>query len=67
MDLFPSWNPVRSDTELCPVCEALIQISKEDKREVRKMVEDEKVWHTWSPLVHNWPKHELGKAEAHAR
>jgi hypothetical protein len=43
MNLYPSWEPVRSDTELCPVCDALIHISKEDKREVRKMAEEEKV------------------------
>ena len=49
MDLYPSWTPMPSDTELCPVCDALIHISKEDKREVRKMAEEEKVWFPSSP------------------
>jgi len=40
--LFPSWKPVSTDTELCPVCEALIHTSKEDRREIRKQAEEEK-------------------------
>ncbi|KAI0934305.1 hypothetical protein AcV5_006190 [Taiwanofungus camphoratus] len=40
--LFPAWETMSTDTELCPVCEALIHISKEDKREVRKQAEQEK-------------------------
>jgi len=41
-ELFPSWKPVSTDTELCPVCEALIHTSKEDRREIRKQAEEEK-------------------------
>lgn len=41
--LFPTWETMSTDTELCPVCEALIHISKEAKREVRKQAEQEKV------------------------
>ncbi|GLB34824.1 putative cysteine proteinase [Lyophyllum shimeji] len=40
--LYPSWNPLPTDAELCPVCDALIHISKESKRGVRKQAEDEK-------------------------
>jgi ubiquitin carboxyl-terminal hydrolase 48 len=32
-----------SDTEPCSVCNALIYVSREDKRELRKIAEDEKV------------------------
>lgn len=41
--LYPLWDPISTDAELCPVCDALIHISKEDKREIRKRAEDEKV------------------------
>ncbi|OBZ75519.1 Ubiquitin carboxyl-terminal hydrolase 48 [Grifola frondosa] len=40
--LFPSWKPLSTAADLCPVCEALLHISKEDKRELRKQAEDEK-------------------------
>ena len=40
---FPNWRPPSTFTEPCPVCEALLHISKEDKREYRKQAEDEKV------------------------
>ncbi|KAF8077825.1 hypothetical protein FPV67DRAFT_1557276 [Lyophyllum atratum] len=40
--LYPSWNPPSTNSELCPVCDALIHISKESNREVRKQAEDEK-------------------------
>jgi hypothetical protein len=43
LGLYPSWNPMKSDAEVCPICEALIHSSKEDKREIRKMAEEEKV------------------------
>ncbi|EPT06051.1 hypothetical protein FOMPIDRAFT_1034036 [Fomitopsis schrenkii] len=39
---FPSWNPLSTHAELCPVCEALLHISKEDKREFRRRAEEEK-------------------------
>ncbi|CCM02089.1 uncharacterized protein FIBRA_04166 [Fibroporia radiculosa] len=41
-EIFPGWQALSADCELCPVCEALAQISKEDKREVRKQAEEEK-------------------------
>jgi hypothetical protein len=41
--LFPNWHPLSSDTETCAVCNAEIYISKEDKKQNRKRVEDEKV------------------------
>ncbi|KAF8163463.1 hypothetical protein B0H34DRAFT_795175 [Crassisporium funariophilum] len=40
--LFPSWKPFSSDTENCAICDAEVHISKEDKREIRRRVEDEK-------------------------
>ncbi|KAL4247306.1 peptidase C19 family protein [Abortiporus biennis] len=41
-ELFPEWNAVSTDTEICAVCETLLHISKEDKREVRRQAEEEK-------------------------
>ena len=41
--LFPTWTPLGSETETCAVCDALVHISKEDKRENRRLVENEKV------------------------
>lgn len=41
--LFPAWRPLSSDTEACAVCDAEIHISKEDRKESRRRVEDEKV------------------------
>lgn len=41
--LFPSWDTLSTDAEVCAVCDALIHISKGDKREIRRRVEDEKV------------------------
>ncbi|KAG9318845.1 hypothetical protein JVU11DRAFT_949 [Chiua virens] len=40
--LFPDWKPLSTNQEPCPVCEAVIYNSKEDKRELRKKAEDEK-------------------------
>ncbi|KAF4614469.1 hypothetical protein D9613_002689 [Agrocybe pediades] len=40
--LFPNWRPPSTNTETCAVCDAEVHISKEDKKEVRKRVEDEK-------------------------
>ncbi|KZT68135.1 hypothetical protein DAEQUDRAFT_340767 [Daedalea quercina L-15889] len=40
--IFPGWKPLPTDAELCPVCEALVHISKEDKREFRRQAEEEK-------------------------
>ncbi|RDB21476.1 Ubiquitin carboxyl-terminal hydrolase 48 [Hypsizygus marmoreus] len=40
--LYPSWNPLSTESELCPVCDAEIHISKESKRERRKQAEEEK-------------------------
>lgn len=42
-DLFPPWDTLSADVEICAVCDALIHISKGDKREIRRRVEDEKV------------------------
>ncbi|KAF8892462.1 hypothetical protein BD779DRAFT_1770408 [Infundibulicybe gibba] len=39
---FPSWVPVSAKMELCAICDALVHISKEDKRVVRKQAEEEK-------------------------
>lgn len=41
--LFPSWETLPEGAEHCAVCEAAIQISREDKRGMRKVVETEKV------------------------
>ena len=41
--LFPSWDTLSEDVELCPVCDALLENSREDKRELRKKAEEEKV------------------------
>ena len=41
--LFPTWTPIASDSETCTICDAEVHISKEDKREIRKRVEEEKV------------------------
>ncbi|KAH7913760.1 hypothetical protein BJ138DRAFT_1145448 [Hygrophoropsis aurantiaca] len=40
--LFPSWTPLSTNEELCPICEASVHVSREDKRELRKRAEDEK-------------------------
>ena len=42
-EIFPNWKPPSISTEPCPVCEALLHISKEDKRGLRKQAEEEKV------------------------
>lgn len=42
-ELFPSWKPIPTDTEPCAVCEAIVHISKEDRREYRRQAEEEKV------------------------
>ncbi|KII88369.1 hypothetical protein PLICRDRAFT_92113 [Plicaturopsis crispa FD-325 SS-3] len=41
-ELFPSWNPVPTDTELCAVCDAVIFTSKEGSRDLRRKAEMEK-------------------------
>jgi hypothetical protein len=41
--LFPQWEPLYTDVDSCAVCEAEISLSREDKKEVRRRVEDEKV------------------------
>lgn len=41
--LFPDWAPLSTNQEPCAICEAYIHSSKEDKRELRKKAEDEKV------------------------
>lgn len=41
--LFPDWVPLSTNEDPCAVCEAYIHNSKEDKRELRKKAEDEKV------------------------
>ncbi|KAG2041623.1 cysteine proteinase [Suillus americanus] len=40
--LFPQWVPRSTQQELCAVCEATINMSREDKRELRRKAEDEK-------------------------
>ncbi|KAI0755703.1 hypothetical protein C8Q74DRAFT_1305422 [Fomes fomentarius] len=44
-ELFPNWRPPSTSAQPCPVCEALLHISKEDKREYRKQAEEEKHMH----------------------
>lgn len=39
-----------AEAEICAVCEALAHMSQEDKREIRKQVEEEKVHTTIDPL-----------------
>ncbi|KAL0946674.1 hypothetical protein HGRIS_012863 [Hohenbuehelia grisea] len=41
-DLFPSWDAISTDAEVCPVCDVLIHNSKEHKLAFRKQAEDEK-------------------------
>lgn len=41
--LFPNWETLSTDAEVCIACDQLVHISKEDKREVRKRAEVEKV------------------------
>lgn len=41
--LFPAWTPIDTDSETCAICDAEVHISKEDKREIRRRVEEEKV------------------------
>ncbi|KAF8798163.1 cysteine proteinase [Phlegmacium glaucopus] len=41
-ELFPTWTPIPSDSETCAICDAEVHISKEDKREIRRRVEEEK-------------------------
>ncbi|OAX36669.1 cysteine proteinase [Rhizopogon vinicolor AM-OR11-026] len=40
--LFPQWVPRLTQEELCSICEATINMCKEDKRELRRKAEDEK-------------------------
>ncbi|KAI0646997.1 cysteine proteinase [Trametes meyenii] len=40
--VFPSWRPPSGSAKPCSVCEALLHISREDKREYRKQAEEEK-------------------------
>ena len=41
--LFPAWTPIDDSSETCAICDAEVHISKEDKREIRRRVEEEKV------------------------
>ncbi|KAH9946153.1 cysteine proteinase [Epithele typhae] len=41
-ELFSNWKPPSTSSELCAVCEAMLHLSKEDRREFRKLAEDEK-------------------------
>ncbi|KDQ34247.1 hypothetical protein PLEOSDRAFT_152885 [Pleurotus ostreatus PC15] len=41
-ELFPSWAPLSTNVEPCPICEAEIHESKEHKLAARKQAEDEK-------------------------
>lgn len=40
--MFPNWKPPSTSAEPCPVCEAQMHISREDRREYRKQAEEEK-------------------------
>ncbi|KAI0345367.1 cysteine proteinase [Trametopsis cervina] len=40
--IFPNWSTLSTDAEICVVCEALIHISKADKRGARIQAEEEK-------------------------
>ncbi|TFY82365.1 hypothetical protein EWM64_g1642 [Hericium alpestre] len=40
--LFPSWETLSDDAEQCAICEADIQVSREDRQQMRKRAEDEK-------------------------
>lgn len=46
MDLFPQWQPLSTNEEPCSTCEAAINSSREDKREMRRKAEEEKVCNT---------------------
>jgi len=41
--LFPSWVTLPDATGPCAVCDTLAETSREDKRELRKKAEEEKV------------------------
>ena len=42
-NLFQNWETLSTDAEICIACYQLVHISKEDKREVRKRAEVERV------------------------
>lgn len=42
-ELFPNWATLSTENEVCAVCEAMVQISREDKRGAKIQAEDEKV------------------------
>lgn len=42
MDIFSYWRPLSTAEAVCATCEAIINSSKEDKRELRRKAEDEK-------------------------
>ncbi|PPQ63065.1 hypothetical protein CVT24_005920 [Panaeolus cyanescens] len=42
LDMFPTWKPMPGDTDVCALCEADVRLSKEDKKELRKQIEEEK-------------------------
>ncbi|KAI0664864.1 cysteine proteinase [Cubamyces menziesii] len=41
-EIYPGWKPPSTHTEPCAVCETLVHLSREDKREYRKQAEEEK-------------------------
>lgn len=41
--LYPSWDPIPGDMEPCLVCDGLMNMGKEDRLEVRRLAENEKV------------------------
>lgn len=50
--VFQNWETLSTDAEICIVCDQLVHISKEDKREVRKQAEVEKVMtYWWTPVA----------------
>lgn len=41
-ELFPEWSTLSTDSELCAACEALIAVSREDRRGAKIQAEEEK-------------------------
>ncbi|KAF9526995.1 cysteine proteinase [Crepidotus variabilis] len=56
--LFPRWDPPSTEIEPCAICDAEIFVSKEDKKELRKLVEDEKarLRFIYEPSLDDWSR-----------
>jgi hypothetical protein len=65
-ELFPNFKPLSTDAELCAVCDALLHISKVDKLEVRRRVEDEKAGLSPFDCLLKTDL-QIGETETHAR